>query len=228
MATEAVSVGAQVDPGTGALVAGSVEVVPSRVSPARRLTYVDVDEMLEECSEEQEPDVFALRQVGGPGWPGSEMRGQGRDSLHCRAPCTLAFWPTSPLPSLRPRDLCLLCLSLQLADLRRQWRLGAGATEIVMPESAVSVEGAHLDEPHVVIEEEHQHASPARQVRWVGMAGMAWVWVCCGFVRWGVGRCRRGGAGGSRARTLPMPPSHHPACPPTSHLAPGQHSWWRR
>ena len=60
--TEAVSVGARLSPG-GALLADTVEVVPSRVAPARRLTYVDVDEMLVECDAEQEPDLFALQEV---------------------------------------------------------------------------------------------------------------------------------------------------------------------
>lgn len=59
------SVGACLDPATGALLPGSVEVVPSRVAPARRLTYESVDEILEHADAGLEPDVFALQQVRG-------------------------------------------------------------------------------------------------------------------------------------------------------------------
>lgn len=110
--TAAVSVGMCLSP-DGALLADTVEVVPTLVSPARRLTYVDVDEMLEVCDEEQEPDLFQLR---------------------------------------------------QLAVLRRRHRAGCGAVEISMPECAVTVEDAHLEEPAVSIQEEDQFASPARQL----------------------------------------------------------------
>lgn len=68
IATEAVSVGARLDPETGALLAGSVEVVPSRVAPARRLTYTSVDELLEHADAELEPDLFALVEVRGVVW----------------------------------------------------------------------------------------------------------------------------------------------------------------
>lgn len=47
----------------GALLPDSVVAVPSLVTPARRLTYVDVDEIYQECSAEDEPDLFDLRQV---------------------------------------------------------------------------------------------------------------------------------------------------------------------
>ena len=67
--TEAVSVGAVVGP-DGALLPGSVEAVPSRITPARRLTYDDVDEMLDVCEESDEQDLFDLMQVGGCGWVG--------------------------------------------------------------------------------------------------------------------------------------------------------------
>jgi exoribonuclease-2 len=60
--TEAVSVGAALGP-DGALLPDSVEVVPSRVAPARRLTYMEVDEMLEACREEDEPQLFALAEA---------------------------------------------------------------------------------------------------------------------------------------------------------------------
>ncbi|KAL4425691.1 hypothetical protein ABPG75_009707 [Micractinium tetrahymenae] len=110
--TAAISVGAQLGE-DGALLADSVEVVPSTVAPTRRLTYVDADGIYEHCSEEEERDLFQL---------------------------------------------------LQVAEQRRQHRLASGATEILMPESCVSVEGAHTEEPEVTIEEECQHESPSRQM----------------------------------------------------------------
>lgn len=73
--------GAQLCPDTGALLTDSVEVVPSRVAPARRLTYVDVDEMFDVCEESDEPDLFELRRVsrgvGGCslGWLGGSSDG---------------------------------------------------------------------------------------------------------------------------------------------------------
>ncbi|KAL4445906.1 hypothetical protein ABPG77_009105 [Micractinium sp. CCAP 211/92] len=110
--TAAISVGAQVGP-DGALVADSVEVVPTNVAPARRLTYIDADDIFEHCSQEEEGELFEL---------------------------------------------------LQIAQLRREHRLASGATEILMPESSVRVEGAHTEEPEVTIEEECQHESPSRQM----------------------------------------------------------------
>ncbi len=63
--TAAISVGAQVGP-DGALVADSVEVVPTNVAPARRLTYIDADDIFEHCSQEEEGELFELLQVGLP------------------------------------------------------------------------------------------------------------------------------------------------------------------
>lgn len=60
--TAAISVGAQVGP-DGALLADSVEVVPSTVAPSRRLTYVDADGIFEHCSQEEEGDLFELLQL---------------------------------------------------------------------------------------------------------------------------------------------------------------------
>ncbi|PRW58916.1 ribonuclease [Chlorella sorokiniana] len=110
--TEAMSVGACLSE-DGELDLDSISVVPSLVQPARRLTYVLVDEIFQECSEADEPDLFELR---------------------------------------------------KLSAARRSWRLTSGATEIAMPESMVSVEGAHEEEPRITIEEEDQYASPARQL----------------------------------------------------------------
>ncbi|EFN57481.1 hypothetical protein CHLNCDRAFT_143004 [Chlorella variabilis] len=52
----------------------------------------------------------------------------------------------------------------RVAELRRAHRLCGGAVEIDMPESSVRVEGADRDDPAVLIEEEDQFASPARQL----------------------------------------------------------------
>ncbi|KAL4859933.1 putative ribonuclease [Chlorella vulgaris] len=59
VAGEAVSVGMQLG-ADGELLLDSVEVVPSRVAPARRLTYNDVDEMLAVCEQADEQDLFEL------------------------------------------------------------------------------------------------------------------------------------------------------------------------
>jgi exoribonuclease R len=117
------SVGACLGP-DGALLADSVQVVPSTITPARRLTYDDVDEMLAECEEEDEQDLFDLA---------------------------------------------------RLAELRREHRLASGAVEIVMPESSVEVEQAHLEEPAVTISQDDQFASSARKVG-AQLGVGSWVW----------------------------------------------------
>ena len=50
-----------------------------------------------------------------------------------------------------------------------------------MPECRVEVEGEHLDDPHVRINAEHQHASNSRQV----LRAFGGVGVGCGGGRWG-------------------------------------------
>ena len=87
----------------------------------------------------------------------------------------------------------------QVAELRRAHRLCGGAVEIDMPESSVRVEGADRDDPAVLIEEEDQFASPARQVGhapcglWGG-GGVGW--------RLGGGEGRRPGRRPSAAALL--------------------------
>lgn len=73
------SVGACLGP-DGALLPDTVVATPSLVAPARRLTYVDVDEIYAECSPEDEADLFDLRRVrraalrdGLAGWLAARM-----------------------------------------------------------------------------------------------------------------------------------------------------------
>jgi hypothetical protein len=92
-ATEAVSVGACVGP-DGALLPDSVQVIPSVVRPSRRLTYDEVDELLVECSEEQEPDVHGLAQVGG----GARLRPY--ELLGCGPSASMTQSAACPLPAV--------------------------------------------------------------------------------------------------------------------------------
>lgn len=47
----------------GSLDPDALEVMPSLIRPSRQLTYDAVDEMLIECTDEEEPDMFALHRV---------------------------------------------------------------------------------------------------------------------------------------------------------------------
>ena len=67
--------------------------------------------------------------------------------------------PLLPAPSSPPAPC-----PLQVAEARRARRLGAGATEIDMPEAKLRVEGAEGDAAEVGIEPLHSFASASRQL----------------------------------------------------------------
>lgn len=81
--TAAISVGARVGP-DGALLADSVEVLPSSVAPSRRLSYVDADAIYQHCGEEEEGELFQLLQVGR-----AAGRGRARGGARARMPVDL-------------------------------------------------------------------------------------------------------------------------------------------
>lgn len=98
----------------GSVAPGSVKVTPSTIVPSRRLTYDLVDEVLEECSPNEEPTLHALATA---------------------------------------------------AAARQEWRIAAGAVEILMPSPVVEVEDPEVEAPVVRISvEAPQTASASRQL----------------------------------------------------------------
>lgn len=217
----------------GALLPDSVELVPSLVRPARRLTYVDVDEIYDECEEADERDLFDLKRVrlGSAVWAcvGWGRRGRGGEVVQFTPVrgWVLACRAASPLP--KPTHLPTNQTPAQLADLRRRYRVGCGATEILMPESSVSVEGAHLDVPRVAIEVEDQHSSPARRVR-PRCSGRGARRARGFYSRACATRRRAGGAGGEGGRHQPGASSISlaaPLAPPLLLPSPSlPRRWW--